>query len=290
MNKVSPLTLGLIEKRPLTAARSLASLDPGDAAAFLETLPTREAASVLSKMNAWPASALIAEMSAVNGAAVVVELDYQTAASITRVMPEAARAPLLAALPKKLSRDLNITLTYPADTVGANMSTLFIVVASDQTVADALAELRQIKRAKTGVAFIVDDSKRLLGMLNASDLLQLSNEARLNDVMDKSVAPLSARARLASVAWLPAWDDYAQLPVISRQKNLIGALARNAAQKNGIAKAPVGMDAESRSILASIANAFITSGIGLAQLIADVEERPTRVKETGMSTNPGGKS
>jgi Mg/Co/Ni transporter MgtE len=270
MSKVSPLTIGLIEKRPMTAVKAVAKMNPADAAAFLETLPTRHAVSVFSKMSAWSASELIADMNEVSAAAIISELDYQIAASIMRIVPGIVREKLLAALPKKLSQDLKSTLTYPADTVGAKMSTSIVVLSADQTAGDALAELRQIKRSKTGVAFVVDGSRKLLGIVNANELLQRSKDSLLSEVLDRSVMAISARARLSSVMSLPAWDDYTYLPVVNRQKILIGALARRTLRQPVAQAESSSPQTATPSIISSMAGAFVASAVGLAQILTDV--------------------
>ena len=49
MNKTSALTLGFIEKRPQSAAKTLVSMAPEVAASFLDSIPTRYAVSVFSR-------------------------------------------------------------------------------------------------------------------------------------------------------------------------------------------------------------------------------------------------
>ncbi len=287
MSKISPLTLGLIEKHPLTAMKVLAMMDPADAAAFFENLPTRHAVSVLSRVSAWSASRLISYMTPVAGAAILSELDYQTTASILRAIPEADRDILLTALPKRLRSDLRSTLTFPADTVGAKMSTNIVVMAADQTVGDAVVELRQIKRTKTGVAFVVDGARMLLGVVSAHELLQRSNEALLSEVMDRSVVPISARARLRTVESLMIWDDYAHVPVVNRQKLLIGALARKTFRQEIVETAPNTRQALTPSIFSAVASAFCASGAGLVHLLTDEDVRATAPGEAQSQRTAG---
>lgn len=271
MNTISPLTIELIEKQPLTALKVLAEMNASDAVDFFEVLPTRLTVSLMSKISAWSASMLLSDMAPVNAAVVLSEMDYQMTASILRVMPDANRKKLLSVLPKKLSGNLASTLTFPADTVGAKMSTSIIVMAVDQTVGEAFAELRQIKRTKTGVVYVVDGSQKLLGVVNADELLRLSNETRLGEVIDRSVAPVSARARLSSVKNLAAWDDYAHIPVVDRKLILIGALARSTFRQL-IAEKPIDpAQTHSRSLLASLTSAFLNSSVGLAQVLIAFE-------------------
>ncbi|MGJ8530232.1 magnesium transporter MgtE N-terminal domain-containing protein [Maritalea sp.] len=271
MINVSPLTIELIERRPQTAVKVLADMDASDVAAFFEALPTRYAVALISMISAWSAAALISEMTPVSGAAILSELDYQTSASIMRVLPAASQKELLLALPKKLSGDLKSTLTYPDDTVGAKMATSVVIMTANQTVGEAFAELRQIKRTKTGVAYVVDDKRKLLGVVTADELFRLSNERLLGDVMETSVAPISARARLSTIRSLPAWDDYAHLPVVNRQKILVGALARRTLRQKTAEGPILATQPQSQSILSSIASAFISSSVGLAQVLVDFD-------------------
>ena len=265
MSNISPLTLDLIEQRPLTAVEVLAGMDASDAAEFLEALPIGHAVAVLSTTSVWSASTLISEMSPASGAALLTEFDYQTTASIMRVIPDAHRDQLLSALPKRLGRNLASTLTYPADTVGAKMSTNIVVMRADQTVGEAFAELRRTKRTKTGVAFVVDEARRFLGAVNADELLHRSNEVKLNEAIDGSVAPISARARLSTIQSLPGWDDYAYLPVVNRQRVLVGALARRSIRQPGVDSTVV--PTPTSMIMTAIAGAFFYSSIGLAQIL-----------------------
>lgn len=280
MNKASAFTLALIEKRPLTAAKSLESMTPNDAAAFVKVLPVAQAVAVISSMSAWRASTVLSALNPAKSAPILGQMEYQSAASVLRLVPENERRLQLDALPKKLRRSLQSTLAYASDTVGANMSVMIVSIDANQTVKDALTELRVLQRARTGVAFVVDDAKHLRGVVNASELLQLPGEARLREVMDRSVPSLSARARLASVTGLPAWDDYGQLPVLNRQKQVIGALSRKIALRKSAAAAPQATTTDRGSILGSIAYAFASSVLGLGELLADADDAPPR-PETG---------
>jgi Mg/Co/Ni transporter MgtE len=271
MSKVSPLTIELIEKRPQTAVAVLADMDPSDVGDFFEALPTRYAVALASKISAWSAAALLCEITSVSGAAILSELDYQATASIMRVLPDANRTQLLSALPKTLSRDLKSTLTFPADTVGAKMSAKIVIMTADQTVGAAFADLRKVKRTKTGVAFVVDDARKLLGVVTAADLFRFSNERRLGDVMETAITPLSARARLTSVKAMPDWDIYADLPVVNRQKILIGALSRRAFRQAIIETPSKSDEVPSHSILSAVAGAFFGSSAGLARVLVGLE-------------------
>lgn len=270
MTKLSPLLEELLEKRPLTAMKVLTGMKPSDAASFFAVLPTDRAVSLMSQISAWSASSIIIEMDSVTSAAVLKEMDYQIAAAIVRILPEPHQSNVLDELPRKLRSDISATLTYPVNTVGAQMSLNIIVVSNNDTVGDAMLQLRQIKRSRTGVAFVVNTARRFVGVIGADQLIQSPSDLPLSEIVDPTIKPLSARATLSTIKSLPAWDDYAYLPVVDRERVLIGALARRVFTKATI-DLGVGEEATQHSLLGSIADAFFGGSADLARVLSDLD-------------------
>ncbi|MEO1250747.1 MAG: hypothetical protein AAFW81_00195 [Pseudomonadota bacterium] len=281
MTNPSALTISFLDKRPVSAARALSEMEASDAAAFLETAPARIVVKVVAHMNAWPASRLLDLMAAPAAASVVREMEFAAAAAILRLLDDAWATELMGFLPDKLRRDLETSLSFPDDTVGAQMTTAVLALTGEQTVADAFALAKASDKTRAETIFIVDDERRLMGAVSAARLLKASPGVALSAIADDAVEALSARARLISIANLEAWESHAELPVLSRKKQLIGALPRAAARSlsrpRGHSPAP-----EQGSILGAIAGAFFASAIGLGRLLADIEQ-------STISTGRGGK-
>lgn len=92
------------------------------------------------------------------------------------------------------------------------------------TVADACAELFATKPACADALHVVDDQRRLVGLISIRDLLRLPPELRLGDVMDKSppsVHPDTDQERVASRALR---HDVASIPVVDPGGRLLGAV------------------------------------------------------------------
>lgn len=263
------LSIAFIERRPAPAANVLSSIEPGDAAAFLDAIPARFAARAISHMGPWHASLVITGMSGASGAAVLKELNYSEAAAILRLLPLDARTRLLNELPGKLRHDFETSLSFPADTVGAHMSMAALTLGRDHTVADAEDLVRQAPGADAGLAFIVDHGGKFAGVVTAAALLRYPAQTALGDMMAVQVAPLSARARLAAVVDVADWDDYTHLPVVSRQKQVIGMLSRKVARQ-ALNTGHTGEALPRTSVAASMAESFFISAFGLARLLADV--------------------
>lgn len=222
------LILSFIDRQPDTAARALTAMEPVKARALLADIPSRYASRVIARMGPAIASERLTGMAAETAAAVLRGLPYQSAAGLLRLMPADIRETVLAELPKPVRRDLRATLDFPADTVGAHMTPAILTQSADQTVADAREQVRQATRGDTGCVIVVDEQRRVGGLVDPVLLLRHSGRTPLGEIMDRNVAPLSARARVAAVRPLEAWDRYLSLPVVSRQNHVIGTVSRAA--------------------------------------------------------------
>ncbi len=280
MLKSAPLTIAFIENRPLAAARALAGLDPADAGALLEVIPARIAAHALTNVGEWPASLIIVCMDAASGAAALRELPYAQAAAMLRLIPPEPRDRLLDQTSEALRRDFETSLSFPEDTVGAHMTTGVITLTSDHTVSEAADLIRRSPDTATDVVFIVEDGRTMVGAVSVGMLLRSPGSITLGAVMDPNVPMLSARARLATIDDLDAWDERMVLPVMSRRKQIIGALSREHARKaaeDGRSK-PMGAPS---SILGAMAEAFAISASGVGEMLAGVGA-PTRPRKGGV--------
>jgi len=220
------LTIAFLEKRPQSAARVLAGMNPADAAAFIETIPTRFAVRSLSLMGPWTAAALLLKMSPTHGAAVLREMTFPEATAILRILRADSRLSLLNELPNDLRRDLETSLSFPGDTVGAHMVTAVLALTQTHTISDTLARIRHWQTEGGDTVFVIDECRRPVGGVTAGMLLRYHSSATLGEIMDGAIVSLRARTRLANVSDLAAWDEWLALPVVNRNKELIGGLMR----------------------------------------------------------------
>lgn len=226
MASAPALSLAFIDRRPGAAARALSVMDIDDAAAFVEDIPVRYVARLLARMSAWTAAGIVSRLSPAAASAALKGMHYQRAAAVLRLMEPSHRTPVLLAMPTRLQRDFHTSLAFPADTVGAYMTTRILTQPGDHTVADARDQIRRARQVEDSGVVVVDDAHRLLGVVPLISLLRERGNVALRDLMDTELQPLSARSRLSSVVTLEPWDQFASLPVVSRGKQVIGILSR----------------------------------------------------------------
>ncbi len=265
MAKAESMSLAYIDKKPVAAGRLLAAMDAADAAAFLDAVPEPYVTRALAHIGAWSASAIVSEASSRVSEAALRGLPYSDAAAILRLMAQDVRESALNALPAGLQRDFRMSLSYPDDTVGAQMTTSIMIQRPYHTVADARAEMRRATDADVPVVFVVDDSHQVAGVVSADTLLRQPGKSPLHDVMDTGIEALPARARIATVFDVAAWDEYTYLPVANRTHAVIGALARKSVgrqRKDSVAPAPSGKTA----LVGALFSALVATTTGLMGL------------------------
>jgi len=270
MSDVSPITIAFLERRPAAAARALSALDPEAAADFLNQTPTRHVVEVFNHAGAWSASLWLRRMELSSASALLRQSDYRQAVSILRLVPGEQRTGLLNGAPARLRRDLSSSLSFSEVCVGAHMTTRILAMTHRQTVAEACREMKRAAAAQTesGLVFVTDKQRRLMGAVSAGELLRSEPASALEMVMDGSINRISSRSRIPTVLHLPAWDQYSLLPVISRRRHLIGALPR-AALREWDARRGADVLSPDDSIPRALAGAFLSVSGELARLLVE---------------------
>ncbi len=272
------LTIAFIRKRPESAGRVLASMRPAVAAAFLQSIPTRFAIEAIAQMNPRPASMLVEQMDVIAAAALIRDLGFAQASTILRRIDASARDKLLEELPRRLRHDFEMSLAFPGNTVGAHMTTAIATLSENDKTSDALELVKQMERDDADVIFVVDENHRLVGAANVTTLLRRPPSTPLADQLDTSCVALSAYARLDTVAALDAWQDYNQLPVVSRRGEVIGTLSRKMLARSHLLEHSDEAATEP-SLTESLVGALFMSTVGLIDMLAPFSAGPAKLGE-----------
>jgi Mg/Co/Ni transporter MgtE len=280
MPNAQVLTIAFLERHPGPSARVLAEMNYEAAAAFLDSLPTRVSEKVFSNMGASSAANILGHMTPVNAAAIFRTQDYLLSTTILRLIPMAIREGILKQIPQKLKCDLEQSLSFPPDTVGARMTTSVIMLSNTATVEDAKRELRQSPHALADFVFIVGDDRRLSGIVHSVLLFRHTEHVKLITLMEKDIPTLSARSKLQSIYDAKIWDAFGALPVVSRKKHLIGALRRETKSQPTLVITSAG--ASATPVIISLIELFLASMTGLIHILASTDKpvEPVKNRET----------
>ena len=203
---------------PADLAEILEDLDRDQRAVLLERLDVETAADALEEAPPELAAQLLEEVAPEKAADILEEMAPDEAADALSEIDGEARAEVLAAMEVPEATEVRALMAHPRDSAGGLMTPDRIQLYPEQTVADAVAELRRRDEELPLVyeIFVVDLSNRLVGLLTLRDLLlndaatplgRLMREPPITVTVEdslKDVAEAASKYNLVSVAVLDA--------------------------------------------------------------------------------------
>lgn len=157
---------------PRLRGQVFAQLDDTRAAEAMAELDDDQAAELMGDMAEADASKMLSEMDPDDAAELVSELDYEKAEKLLRLMGVNEQ------------RAVRQLLGYKEDTAGRIMTSEFVSVSEDGVVRDALQAIRALDEDFESVnyVYLVDDEKRLKGVVTLRALICANNDDKLRDI------------------------------------------------------------------------------------------------------------
>jgi len=213
---------GLCSSLPYLHAAELLTLLPDEVAADTLTamLPDRQV-QVFGEFEDEQAVRLLARMRANDAANLLRRLTVETTKGF------------LKRLPKARSEKFVDLLRYPEATVGGIMTNDMVTLTLDQTVREALLRLRDnLKQTDfTHFLYVVESeaSPLLRGTITLQELIVANDESTLNEIMNIYVMTLDPLEPADAGAYRVINSHLAAMPVIGREKQLLGIVTVDAA-------------------------------------------------------------
>ena len=216
----------------------LDKLHPADLADILEDLDYKKRTDFIEDLDVETVAEAVAEMEADTQMEILEHLDSRQAAEILHEMPPDEAADLLGELTEEKSDEL-LKLMEPEEaqevrelmghaegTAGALMTTEYIALPPELTVAEAFPRLRKLAAEAETIyyLYILGEDETLLGVVSLRDLLVAEPETRLQDLMQTriiSVLPEDSNEQVTELI-----DKYAllALPVVEEGGKLAGII------------------------------------------------------------------
>ncbi|GAB2590336.1 CBS domain-containing protein [Streptomyces capparidis] len=200
-------------------AEVAAALEDDRLADVLEELPEDDQVEIIGKLNDERAADVLEAM------------DPDDAADLLSELPEAEAERLLGLMEPDEAEPLRRLLTYPERTAGGMMTTEPIVLAPDQTVADALARVRNADLSPALAAQVYvcrppteTPTGRYLGVVHFQRLLRDPPFTLLGAMVDADLQPLPPDTPLPLVTSYLATYNMVAAPVVDEYGHLLGSV------------------------------------------------------------------
>ena len=114
---------------------------------------------------------------------------------------------------------INVLLHYPEDSAGSIMTTEYVNLKNDMTVAQAMAHIKHTGIHKETIyTCYVTDKRHLIGIVSAKDLMTADDQIHIQDLMTTELISVNTHTDREEVAHLFQKYDFLSLPVVDAEK------------------------------------------------------------------------
>lgn len=205
----------IFEEQPKETRMQIYSyLSPEELSEMMENIELEDVSPYFSEMNPSYATKVLAEMSTDDAVDILNQLDKNMVASYLTMMN------------KEAAGEIKELLHYEEKTAGSIMTNEFVVLHEKQTIKEAMLHLRkEAPDAETiYYTYVVDDQKRLVGVLSLRDLIIAEGDWLVSDVMSDRILSVPVGEDQEEVAQKMRDYDFLALPVVDFQNHLLGII------------------------------------------------------------------
>jgi magnesium transporter len=205
----------------------LRTTDIAHQAAIFEYFPLEWQVKMVQGAGQAQMARLIEEMSSDDRADLLRRLGPRAAENLLRLVDEADR------------RDIARLVKYPENTAGALMTTDYAWLPENITVEDALERLRLQAPDKETIyyVYVLNDQRKLLGVVSLRELIMASRRAVLHDLMETKPVTVCVTDDREKVAQEITRYDLLAIPVVDAEDRLVGIVTYDDATDVVVAEA-----------------------------------------------------
>ena len=187
-------------------------------------LPKDLAAETFVEMDSDVKEKLIYKLTDRELRAVLDELFLDDTVDLIEEMPASVVKRVLAQSDNETRAYINDILKYPKDSAGSIMTIEFVSLRPTMTVEDAFERIRRtaIDKETIYTCYVVDETKTLVGLVTAKDLMLAPKNAFIADIMEENVIYAYTEDDKEEAARKISDYGFLALPVVDREMRLVG--------------------------------------------------------------------
>jgi magnesium transporter len=217
-------------------ARAFAAAHPDEVARFIERLPPEEAAEVLASLELESAAEVLSSTAPLIAAISLTRLNPELggrlleachpslAAGLLFRIDHVTRGRLLGAVSSQRAEDLKRMTEYGPRRAGGRLDPRAPALPEILSVSEVFERLRAYPAGVMHYVYAIDSERRLTGVVNMRELMLAPPDAPLGTIITRDPEALFAHDPLEVIARHAGWKRNHALPVIDRERHLLGAL------------------------------------------------------------------
>lgn len=225
-NTYKYLVRKFIENDVVLASNIIEMLKDKEASEVLEGLPSDLAVRVIKNLQVNFAAVLLEQTKDEFLQKVLPKFEPQLLTTILMHISAESRARLRQYINGAIEAQVRDLLEYPEGSVGRIVTTDFLSFDKNVIAKDAISKIRSLSRRHlpASYAYVVDDQKHLIGVLNMRDLMTAQSGQTLESIMIKDLFSLHYFMDVQDAAAELARRKYFAAPVVDSENRIIGII------------------------------------------------------------------
>ena len=214
----------LITMNPADIAAVFEEMDQRQLSLLYRLLPKELAAETFVEMDPDNQQQLIRSFSDSELREVLDELYLDDTVDLIEEMPANVVERILAQSTPQMRKDINQILRYPENSAGSIMTTEYVSLRPEMTVAEAILRIRRTGVDKETIyTCYVTKKNQLLGFVTAKDLLLAQDEdENIASIMKTNVVSVNTHTDQEEVVQTLSKYDLLALPVVDNENRMVG--------------------------------------------------------------------
>ena len=210
------------KKYPREVSQLIESSSPEDALELLSGAAVERAVQIFERLSPSFGSRLLSKLPQPKIIDIATGLDPGHTATLLSHLEQTEQQRILDLLPNTSADELKELLSYPPDTAGAIMTTRVVTFVPEQSISDALSQLRQTQTKLR--ALVVCEAGRLRGMIPLTDAVITDPHAKLSSLVSEIPIHVVATAPREDVVTVLQQTDIPILPVVDPDLRFLGCI------------------------------------------------------------------
>lgn len=214
------------EFRPADVARVLVPFSPEQKSDLMKALPDEYAARVLEEAAERDRNAIVGELPAKELREILPDMSPDEAVDVLQKLDPAAAHELISSLPEARRQEVKDLYGHGDDTAGGIMTSDYLAMRPDTTVASAEREIRENREVDQNITniYVVDAQDRLEGVVTLKKLITSADSDKLGDLAILKPIRVRVDTDQEQVARLARQYNLTTVPVVDTHDRLVGVV------------------------------------------------------------------
>lgn len=211
---------------PADIAQILGEMKNENKDLFFESMDIALTAEVLEEIEPIDRLHILQGMSENEIVRILENMSVDEIIDLLQEMPSSRVELLLSKLPKDDYEELKSLLKLAEDTAGGIMTTDYVYIYADNTVRDAIEDIRKFghKAETIYYIYVVDEKRHLTGVISLRELIVAPRDHKISDIMVKKVVSVDVDLDQEEVARVISRYSLLAVPVVNKEHRLLGII------------------------------------------------------------------